>query len=311
VAGYEDEELVKTEVPLRLGDSPILQAMACDRLPIVIADVREDERWIWVPGADEIRAWIGVPLLVRDEMIGALMVDSTQPGSYNAADGAIAQAMANQAAVAIENARLYEQAQHRLESLANLNRVSQAIASSLDVKDILEQIVGLAGSVVNSDYASVVLLDEKGEPTLGAEDFRGVSPVTWRIRRSGGITRHVLDSGQPVVVDTISDEGTMSPPLRRPDGELMEANPDIVAAGIRSFAAVPIQAKEKMLGVVFAHSRQPRAFREQIPLLTTFANQAAVAIENARLYEETRRHVEELTVLHNIDVAITSTLNPC
>ena len=308
VDGYEDEELVKTEVPLRLGDSPILQTMARDRLPVVIADVREDERWIWVPGAEDIRAWIGSPLLVRDEMIGALMVDSTQPGSYTAADGAIVQALANQTAVAIENARLYKQAQQRLESLTNLNRASQAVASSLNMKDVLEQIVDLAGSVANSDYTSVVLLDEEGEPALGTENFRGVSPITWRIRRSGGITRHVLDSRQPVIVDFISDEGAMSPPLRRPDGELIEANPDIVAAGIHSFAAVPIQAKEKTMGVLFAHSYQPRAFHGQSPLLTTFANQTAIAIENARLFEAEREQRELAEALEQAAAAVSSTL---
>ncbi|HIQ04070.1 MAG TPA: GAF domain-containing protein, partial [Anaerolineae bacterium] len=479
VAGYEDEELVKAEVSLRLGDSLILQAMARNHRPVVIADVREDERWIWVPGAEDVRAWIGAPLLVRGEMIGALMIDSRQPGSYTEADAATAQALANQVAVAIENARLftsllqekerlellyrlsrhisesldvrdvaqraldeicavvgalhgvavvrepdsdrlrlvavsgydaesvealdqrlrlrlgnglvgwvaaqrqpalvndvtrderwmrvsgvddwarsalsvplvsgdelvgalsiysdrqaffnddhrrlvesaaavvaaaianarlYEQAQRRLESLTNLNRASQAVTSSLDVKEILEQIVNLAGFVINSDYTSVVLLDEDGEPALETEDFRGVPPISQRIR-SSGVTRYVLDSGQPVVVDMISDEGAISPPLRRPDGELIEANPAIVAAGIRSFVAVPIQAKGRMLGVVFVHSRQPHAFHGQVPLLTTFANQAAVAIENARLFEEEQRRARELAALNSLATAVSRSLD--
>jgi len=465
VAGYEDEELVKAEVSLRLGDSPILRAMSRDRRPVLIADVREDERWIWVPGAEDVRAWIGVPLLVRDEMIGALMIDSTQPGFYTDAHVAIAQALASQVAVAIENARLYdearrrteelvvlnelaqlltarlsveavlneayrgasrlldannfyvalydpdrdevtfamdvtegevhkshtvrasgqglteyiirnrtpvlirenvperleklgveligpvslswlgvpllvgervvgmmavqsyttpcaydehdrdllttiasetavalenarlyEQAQQRLESLTSLNRASQIVTSYLDAQEVLEQIVSLAGSVVNSDHTSVVLLDEEGKPVLGAGDFLGAPsithPITQRIR-SRGVTRHVLDSGCPLVVDDISADGTMSPPLRRPDGELIEANPDIVAAGIRSFAAAPIQIQESRLGVLFVHSHRPRAFRGQLPLLITFANQAAIAIENARLYEQARREIAE------------------
>ena len=120
---------------------------------------------------------------------------------------------------------------------------------------------------------------------LDTEDFRGVPPVSQRIRGSG-VTRHVLDSGRPAVVDMIADDGSMTPPLRRPDGELIGANPALVAAGIRSFAALPIQAKGKTLGILFVHSRQPYAFHAQVPLLTTFANQAAAALENAHLYEE-------------------------
>lgn len=463
VIGYEDDELVKTEVALRLGDSPILQGMACDHQPILIADVREDEHWVWVPGAEGVRAWLGVPLLVRDEMIGVLMVDSTQPGLYTAADVAIVQALAGQVAVAIDNAqlytsleqekarlellyrlshrlsesldvhdvaqraldelctvvgamrgialvreldseqlqlvavsgyateslatlgqriglevgngligrvvarrqpelvadvlqdkhwvtvpglddgvrsalsvplfsgdetigafsiysdredffnddhrrlaesvaatvavaiqnaRLYEQAQHRLESLSNLNRASQALTSSLEVQEVLGQIVELAGSVVNSDYTSVALLDEKGQLTLGIEDFRGVRPLSRRLRATG-VTHLVLESGQPVLMDEISADGTVSPPLRRPDGELLQANPDIVTAGIRSAVAAPIQIKGKTLGVLFVHSRTPRAFQGQLTLLSTFANQAAVALENARLYEQARQEIAE------------------
>jgi len=215
---------------------------------------------------------------------------------------------ANQAAVAIENAWLYEEAQHRLQSLTNLNRVSQVITSSLDVKELLEQVVELAGSVVNSDYTSVMLLDEEGQPVLGAEDFRGVSPIVRRIR-SSGVARHVLDSGQPVLVDVISDEGAMSPPLWRADGELMEANPDIVAAGIHSFAAVPIQAKGRMLGVLFVHSRRLRAFHGQVSLLTTFANQVAVAVENARLFEAEKRRVAQLKAISEVGRDIASILD--
>jgi PAS domain S-box-containing protein len=463
VIGYEDEEMVKTEVALRLGDSPILQDMARDRQPILIADAREDERWIWVPGAESVRAWLGVPLLVRGEMIGVLMVDSTQPGLYTAADVAIAQSLAGQVAVAIDNARLYtsleqekarlellyrlgrqlsesldvrdvaqraldelctvvgamrgiilvrerdrarlqlvavsgytaesvatldrrmqlvvgnglvgwvatkrspvlvsdvlqderwlpvsglddgvrsafsvplfsgdetigafsiysdqpgffnddhrrlaesvaatvavaiqnarlyEQAQHRLEILNNLNRASQALTSSLEVQKVLEQIVGLAGSVVNSDYTSVALLDEKGHLALEVEDFRGLPPLSRRLRPSG-VTHQVLESGLMMVMDEISADGTLTPPPHHSNGELLRANPAIVTAGIRSAVAVPIQIKGKTLGVLFVHSRTPRAFQGQLTLLSTFANQAAVALENARLYEQAQQEIAE------------------
>lgn len=127
VSGYEDEELVKTEVALRLNESPILHAMSRDHRPIVIADVQENKHWVWVPGAENIRAWIGAPLLVRDEMIGVLMIDSTQPGDYTAADASITQALANQAAIAIENARLYEAAQ---QEIAERQRAEDALRAS-------------------------------------------------------------------------------------------------------------------------------------------------------------------------------------
>lgn len=225
-----------------------------------------------------------VPLKLAGHVVGVLDVQDTRPNIFDETDLTATETLADQVVVAIESARLYEQSQNRMQSLVNLNRASQILASSLDVKKVLDQIVNLAGSVVNSDYTSVVLSNADGQLTRQADDFRGVPPISQRIRREG-TTRYVLNSGKPLVVDTISDEGVMSPSLRYPGQEPLKANPDIVAAGIRSFAAVPIQAKDKTMGVLFVHSRAPRAFYGQLPLLTTFANQAAVAIENAHLFQ--------------------------
>ncbi|MEA3342229.1 MAG: GAF domain-containing protein, partial [Chloroflexota bacterium] len=322
--GYErlglEEQIIAFTVPL--ADYPSLAKMAQSGEAVVVQDTAADPDWVMEEGQEWRRSYVAAPIRVGSATVGLLNVDGAQPGQFGPADARRLQAFADHAAVAIENARLYEQAQRRLESLTNLNRASQAVASSLDVKEILKQIVELAGSVVDSGYTSVIILDEEGQPALGAEDFQGVHPVEQRVR-SGGVAHHVLESGRPVIVDTISDEGAMSPPLRRPDGELMEANPDIVAAGMRSFAAAPIQVKGRMLGVLFVHSRQPRAFHGQIPLLTTFANQTAVAIENARLYEAVgrelaereqaeqalSRHNRELALLNRASQAFSSTLD--
>jgi len=307
--GYErfgTEEFVSTVV-FHVPEVSNLQQMVETGEPILIPDTATYPGWVHVPVQEWLRSYAAAPIVARGEVIGFLNVDSAIPGFFTPAHIEPLRIFAGHAAAAIENARLFEQAQHRLESLVNLNQASQIITSSLNVKEVLEQIADLAGSVANSDYTSVVLLDEEGQPVLGTEDFRGVRPVARRTR-SDGVHRYVLDSGQPVVVDIISDEGAMSPPLRRPDGELMEVNPDIVAAGIRSFAAVPIQARGKMLGVMFVHSREPCAFRGQLPLLTTFANQAAVAIENARLFEAAQRRVAELEALRQASLSLTSSL---
>ncbi len=261
-----------------------LVEMARTGKPLVIPDTATHPDWIRQKGWEWVRSYMGAPIRLADSTIGFLMVDGTRPGQFSIADARRLEAFASHIATAIENARLYEQAQRRMESLANLNLASQVLASFRDVKEVLDQIVNLAGSVVNSDYTSVVLMNEKGQLTRQADDFRDVPPIFQRIRDKG-TTRHVLDSGQPLVVDMISDTGELVPPIHRDDGTLMQANPDIIAVGIRSFAAAPIQAKGRTQGVMFVHSREPRAFHRQLPLLTTFANQAAAAIENAHLFQ--------------------------
>jgi len=284
-AGYQDPRVRTIRFPAGTGYA--FQAVR-EGQPLLITDTQAAAyRYGEIAEVRSIQSAVVAPLRYRDRIIGAISLDNaSRPAAFTEADRGLLLAFADQAAVAVENARLYQQAQHQLYSLTELNRASQAIASSLEAGEILQQIISLAGSVVNSDYTSVVLLDETGEPVLGAEDLRGVPSIMRRIR-PGGVTRHVLATGQPFLADEVAPDGTIHPP------QPFLANPDIVAAGIRSFAAVPIRAKEHTLGVLFVHSRQPRAFHGQLDLLTTFANQAAVALENAHLYELVRQELAE------------------
>ncbi len=117
--GYADEQMVIREAKQLLGDSPILRQMARDLQPVVSADVRQLDGWILVPGAEHIRSWLGAPLVIRGQMIGALMVDSTRLGFFGPAEAQIAQTLAQHAAQAIENARLYRQARLHAEELSD------------------------------------------------------------------------------------------------------------------------------------------------------------------------------------------------
>jgi GAF domain-containing protein/nitrogen-specific signal transduction histidine kinase len=281
--------------------------------PLLIRDYKQEQHHLPPPTLfgtmKPVASWLGAPMRIGEQVIGVISVQAYHPHAYGEEEQFLLSTIADQVAVAVEKARLYEEAQDHLESLTKLNRASQAVVSSLDVKEVLEQIVELAGSVVKSDFTSVVLVDEEGKPVLGTEDFRGISPITQRIR-GNGTTRYVLDSRRPLLVDTISDEGVTSPSLRLPDGELIKANPVLVTAGIRSFAAVPIQAKEKILGILFVHSLQPHVFHGQLSLLTTFANQAAVALENARLYEAERKRAAQFAVVNQVARKAVSILDP-
>jgi PAS domain S-box-containing protein/putative nucleotidyltransferase with HDIG domain len=174
--------------------------------------------------------------------------------------------------------RLYQQTLTHAAELAALNHASQAVTSSLDIREVVSQIVNLAGSVVNAAYTSVVLVEEDGSLGLSAENFREGPSIEIRARPQG-TTRQIIASRQPLVFDAVPDDGTH--------------NPALLAAGVRSYAGLPLIVKEKVLGVLFVHSRAPGAFRGRLRLLTTFANQAAIAIENARLYEAAQRELAE------------------
>ncbi len=196
--------------------------------------------------------------------------------------------------------------ERRLKQLASLSRASQAVAASLELDQVLAEIVSLAGEVAASDYASVILVDEKGKLSRSAEYLPGVPRIEHRVRAEG-FTQWIVRSRQPAVVDDIGEDGLVKP--RPSNGAPCMANPLIVKAGIKSFVGLPLVAKDRLLGVLYLHSLRPGTFRDQLPLLTAFANQAAVAIENARIYEQERKRTTQLELLAGITQKIASILD--
>ncbi|HIP95796.1 MAG TPA: GAF domain-containing protein, partial [Anaerolineae bacterium] len=204
-----------------------------------------------------------------------------------------------------ERKRVEEALKLRMEQLAALSRASQAVTASLKLDQVLAEIVSLAGEVLASDYTSVVLVDEAGHIGRSAENLSGVPTIEYRVRDEG-LTSWIVRSRQAVVIDEIGEDGTINPDLGA--GAPRTANPLIVEAGVKSVAGLPLVAKDRLLGVLYLHSLRPAAFRGQLPLLTTFANQVAFAIENARLYEEAKGHAAKLATLYETGKDITSIL---
>jgi PAS domain S-box-containing protein len=170
----------------------------------------------------------------------------------------------------------------RIEQLDALSRASQAVTASLELDQVLAQIVPLASQVSASDYSSVVLVDESGRMGQSAENVPGVPAIKYRVRDEG-LTSWIVRSHQAAVIDEIGEDGSVTPDPG--EGAPRFANPLIVKAGVKSLAGVPLMVKDRLLGVLYLHSLRPGAFHGQLPLLTAFANQVAIAIENARLHE--------------------------
>jgi signal transduction histidine kinase/DNA-binding NarL/FixJ family response regulator/HAMP domain-containing protein len=189
-----------------------------------------------------------------------------------------------------EREQAEEELRYLVAKLAALNQASQAVTASLNTDRILAEVVSLAREVVPCDFTSVVLVDE--DFRLGAlGDLQDVVSLDPQIR-DHGLTDWIARNREAVLIDEIDSEGFFSPSLG--EGAPRYASPSIVEAGTRSVAGLPLLAQDRILGVLYLHSLQPAAFHGQRDLLMTFANQAAIAIENARLHEQVQRHAEEL-----------------
>ncbi len=210
-----------------------------------------------------------------------------------------------------EHKRLEETLKRRVEQLAVLNRTSQAVTASLELNQVLAEIVSLAGEVVASDYAGVVLVDKEGKVSQSAEDLPGVPTIGHRIRTEG-FTHWIVQSRRPIIIDDIGEDGTVTLEPANEAGSAAApctANPLLVEAGVKSLAGLPLLAQDRLLGVLYLHSLRPGNFRDQLPLLTTFANQAAIALENARLYQAERKRATQLAVVNQVARQIASILD--
>jgi len=171
---------------------------------------------------------------------------------------------------------LYE----RNQELSALEVITDEINKYLDLRILLKKIVDLAGGLVNAKYTSIVIADEEGTLKASAENFQGIHPLHKRARQAG-ITRTILATGEPALIDEVKPDGKTNPPL--------------IAAGVKSYVGVPIKFGTVVLGVLFAHSDVVRAFSDRhLKVLATFAGQAAIAIRNARLYQDLKMQMEKL-----------------
>ena len=268
--------------------------------PIITQDyARECQSRNITPSAHNIFAWMGVPLNSGAETVGALSVGSSDPTViYTPAQLNLLQAVADQTVGAIVRARLLQETEQRAYQLATLNEITRQLTSTLEQEPLLQNILENAVSILNSEAGTLFLMDEQ----TGELEFKvTVGPVAsnllgQRLPPGTGIVGRAVQTRAPVI------ENDAQRSIAR-----FNVNTDKQTGFVsRSLIAVPMQIKDRVLGVIEVINR-----RDGLPfvaddqnILTAFAGQAAVAMENARLLAQTDQElearVEELQVMGRI-----------
>jgi PAS domain S-box-containing protein len=233
-----------------------------------------------------------------DRVVGLLSVD--QPLDGRVPDRAAVETLelfANQAAIAIENARLLEDLQHRIDSLTLFNQVSRTISSRLDREGLFGTIVDAAVELTGSRGATIFLREEATGTFVPHKahgwEISAIGHLTWK--EGEGLVGTVAREGRPLIV---ADAKTDALFQRDPSDEL-----------IGSMLLVPFVLGSRVIGVLCADKPRARAFSNtDLMLLSTLADQAAIAIENAQLFEQTMARTRELSTLFEATTAITSDL---
>jgi sigma-B regulation protein RsbU (phosphoserine phosphatase) len=222
---------------------------------ILVHDTAEDSRYIHA--TDQVRSELALPLVTRRRTIGVLDLGSYKPDSFDREQQRLLSSLADHLASAVENAQLYQNLRRQAQTLSLLHEASREMASILDRGKLLERLAELLHPLIDCDLFSVLLWNE---------------------------TERLLERGQGIC----GTAAALRQSIRVPNVEL---DPRYVSCvenlAIRSELAVPLFFKESLIGVIDLQSLEYDAFTaHDEQLLSTLASSLAIALENARLYEE-------------------------
>jgi GAF domain-containing protein len=277
-----------TEVhKLAVGGNSMIGASIANKQGRIALDVGVEAVFFENPHLPNTRSEMALPLIVGDEVIGALTVQSTQEAAFHEEDIAALQTMADQLAVAIQNANLHRQAERRSRLLKAANRVGKEVTSILDLDQLLPQTVNIICESYGLYYAGVFMLDEEGEYAV----LRAGYGKAGKAMLAEG---HRLKVGTDSMIGACIAMGEARIALDVGEERVHFKNPHLPHT--RSEMALPLIYGGKTLGAVTIQSSEERAFSEDdITTLLTMAEHLAVAINNAHLIEELKEaHAEIL-----------------
>jgi signal transduction histidine kinase/GAF domain-containing protein len=289
-------EIAEMSPLMKVGESLSGKAAQSGK-PMAVDNVSSDPEAITTRVREEgFKAWVSVPLIAKDRVLGTLDICTSANQRISESANQFLISIASQLGVAIENARLYEETQRRVQELAFLNEASHTVTSSLDLEQVLTTVMREATNVLKVEATSVLLLDDEElvlKTVVGpqAEKAKGL-----RLPLGQGIAGWVAREGQPLLVPDVKKEPRFYPGIDEASGFVT-----------RSVLAVPLKVKGKVIGVIEAVNKTEGDFGQaDMELLSSMAQPAAIAIENARLYEaieEYSRTLEEKVVLRTRNLA--------
>jgi PAS domain S-box-containing protein len=264
--------------------------VAVHRQPLRIDDKLADDRFghaFW--RANGLTSYYAVPVQIEGELLAVLVLNGTQPFEFGPLDQELLDSFVVQAALAIRNARLYREAERRQQRLAALVEVNQRLTRGLELSTVLEAIAEATAMLFGGE-AGFRLLEGDALVRSGATPGARVAMPLERIRLGESISGLVAASGEPIVLaDVASDERAL--PASR-----AALDPDRNGA----MMCVPLRSGERVLGTLDVY--RPRGYRfseEELSLVTSLANQAAIAIENAHLYASLERALRSNELILN------------
>ncbi len=271
--------VIESQKPLIVPDSLDPNSMPPGAMPIRFGSERH------------VRSWSGAPMMVGRQVIGVISVQSYEPDKYDQDTLRPLLSVANQAAIAIQNAKLFEERERKIAELATINQMAKEISSSLQLDELLQLIYNQVTQVMSTRNFLITIYDERRQEIQYRFMREHGRSVTRPARKLGpGFISQIVDSRQPLLINY--DSGRYA----------AERGWEHVGEPSRSWLGVPMVSGDQVLGVIVVQSYETEGAydMDDQSLLSTIASQAAVAIEKATLFEETQNRVLQLDTLNEI-----------
>jgi len=292
--GTELERFVHTGIDAdtvaAIGELPrgrgILGALISDARSLRLESITDDPRSVgFPPHHPPMRGFLGVPIVLRGRAFGNLYLSEKRTGPFTAEDQELVETLASQAAVAIENARLYEAATSWSEQLEALNEVGTALASEIELARLLELIARRLRALIGARLVTIALPAGDGTLRIEAADGNGATDIVGlQLERAGSKSGRVLERRQAERVDSLVGDPEVDQTAT-------------ARLGVHSGLYVPLIAGGRPIGVIVAHDKEgtdPRFTDADLRLAETFAPRAAVAVDlSERVAGDALRRVVE------------------
>jgi len=277
------------------ADDPLIVIIRSTAKPFILEDARDDPRFKGWGNTGDVRGWMGVPLIARGEVFGLLTLDSYAVNAYSSSDANLAQAFANQAAIAIENSRLFEAAHRRAEEADTLRKAVAAVTETLQQEEAIQRILEQLRRVVPYDSASVQLKIDGNLEIVGGRGWYDSSTVVGLRFPVPGDNPNtiVIEQRKPYI---LGDTHNLHPSFN------LEPHNHI-----HSWMGVPLIVQDRVIGMLALDSMQKDFYTSHhADLVTAFADQVAIVLENARLFTIQKQRAEELETLFSTSSAMSA-----
>lgn len=269
--GFSDDTVRNLQIGIGEG---VIGWVVENATPLIVPDTHAEPRFI--AGDIDVRSEMAVPMFLGDRVIGALDVNAMRRDAFSSDDAATLLAFATHMAPRVQNARLFGETRQRADALHALFEIGKLVSETLDIDRLMERIVEHAVHIMDARIAALTLLSEDGEFLItsavagSGHEYAAKPPL--RVDQS--LIGQAIVTRRPLIVDDVQDD---------PRYQFVHI---ARSQGLRSLLAVPMMFRDKVLGVISIYKEHRHVFKsEEIGITMSLADQAAIAIRNAMLYD--------------------------